>query len=57
MVSDYFGTIKPLLTNAEGGAFNNYHYLKLTAEMFPELIKTVEETYGWVIPEAYHERD
>jgi len=33
------------------------HYLKLTAEMFPELIKTVEETYGWVIPEAYHERD
>jgi len=31
------------------------HYLKLTAEMFPELVKTVEEVYGWVIPEAYHE--
>jgi len=23
--------------------------------MYPELIKTVEEKYGWVIPEAYHE--
>jgi len=32
-------------------------YLKLTAEMFPELVKTAEETYGWVIPEAYHEGD
>ena len=31
------------------------HYLKLTAEMFPDLLKTAEETYGWVIPEAYHE--
>ena len=31
------------------------HYLRLTAEMFPELVKTVEEAYGWVIPEAYHE--
>jgi len=31
------------------------HYLRLTAEMYPELIKTVEEKYGWVIPEAYHE--
>jgi integrase len=33
------------------------HYLKLTAEMFPQLVKTVEEAYGWVIPEAYHEGD
>ena len=33
------------------------HYLRLTAEMFPELIKTAEEAYGWVIPEAYHEGD
>jgi len=32
------------------------HYLRLTAEMFPELIKTAEEAYGWVIPEAYHDR-
>jgi len=31
------------------------HYLRLTAVMFPELIKTVEKEYGWVIPEAYHE--
>ena len=31
------------------------HYLKLTAEMFPELVKAAEEAYGWVIPEAYHE--
>jgi len=31
------------------------HYLRLTANMFPELLKTVEEAYGWVIPEAYHE--
>lgn len=31
------------------------HYLRLTAVMFPELIRTVEEEYGWVIPEAYHE--
>jgi len=33
------------------------HYLKLTAQMFPELVKTAEKTYGWVIPEAYHEGD
>jgi len=31
------------------------HYLRLTASMFPELIRTVENEYGWVIPEAYHE--
>ncbi len=31
------------------------HYLRLTAAMFPELVKTAEEAYGWVIPEAYHE--
>ena len=31
------------------------HYLRLTAAMFPELIRTVEKKYGWVIPEAYHE--
>jgi len=31
------------------------HYLRLTAVMFPELIRTVEREYGWVIPEAYHE--
>ena len=30
------------------------HYLRLTATMFPELIKTVEKEFGWVIPEAYH---
>jgi integrase len=31
------------------------HYLRLTTVMFPELIRTVEKKYGWVIPEAYHE--
>ena len=31
------------------------HYLRLTVVMFPELIRTVENEYGWVIPEAYHE--
>lgn len=31
------------------------HYLRLTAVMFPQLVKTVEREYGWVIPEAYHE--
>jgi len=31
------------------------HYLRLTATMFPHLIRTVEEEYGWIIPEAYHE--
>ena len=30
------------------------HYLRLTTTMFPELIKTVENEFGWVIPEAYH---
>ena len=30
------------------------HYLRLTTQMYPDLIKSVEETYGWVIPEAYH---
>ena len=30
------------------------HYLRLTAGMFPELVRTVEQQYGWVIPEAYH---
>jgi len=33
------------------------HYLRLTAVMFPELIRTVEKEYGWIIPEAYHECD
>jgi len=31
------------------------HYLRLTTTMFPELVQTVENKYGWVIPEAYHE--
>lgn len=31
------------------------HYLRLTAVMFPELIKTVEQEHGWIIPEANHE--
>lgn len=31
------------------------HYLRLTASMFPQLVKTVEQEYGWVIPEPYHE--
>lgn len=31
------------------------HYLRLTTAMFPELIRTVEKKYGWVIPGAYHE--
>jgi integrase len=31
------------------------HYLRLTTVMFPELIHAVENEYGWVIPEAYHE--
>lgn len=31
------------------------HYLRLTAVMFPELIRNVEKEYGWIIPEAYHE--
>ena len=31
------------------------HYLRLTATMFPNLIRTVEQEYGWVIPEAYRE--
>ncbi|MBW1677695.1 MAG: tyrosine-type recombinase/integrase [Deltaproteobacteria bacterium] len=31
------------------------HYLRLTAVMFPELIRIVEKEYGWIIPEAYHE--
>lgn len=39
------------------GLKGTQHYLKLTAEMFPELVKTVEEKYGWVVPEAYHERN
>ena len=30
------------------------HYLRLTAGMFPELVRKVEKQYGWVIPEAYH---
>jgi len=30
------------------------HYLRLTATMFPDLIKTVEKEYGWVIPEAHY---
>jgi integrase len=31
------------------------HYLRLTAEMYPELLKVVEEKYGWVIPEVCRE--
>lgn len=33
------------------------HYVKLTSDMFPELIKTAEESFGWIIPEVYHEGD
>lgn len=33
------------------------HYVKLTSDMFPELIKIAGDCFGWVIPEAYHERD
>jgi len=33
------------------------HYVKLTSDMFPELIKTTEENFGWIIPEVYHEGD
>lgn len=29
-------------------------YLRLTATMFPDLIRTAEKSYGWVIPEAHH---
>jgi len=31
------------------------HYLRLTVTMFPELVRTVEKKYGWIIPEVYHE--
>jgi integrase len=31
------------------------HYLRLTATMFPELVQTVENKYGWIIPEVCHE--
>jgi integrase len=30
------------------------HYLRLTATMFPHLVSTVGEEFGWVIPEASH---
>jgi integrase/recombinase XerD len=30
------------------------HYLRLTTQMYPDLIKSVEEKYGWIIPGAYH---
>jgi integrase len=33
------------------------HYVRLTSDMFLELIKTAEENFGWIIPEAYHEKD
>lgn len=31
------------------------HYLRLTSDMFSELIKTTEKSFDWVIPEGYHE--
>ncbi len=36
------------------GLKGSQHYLRLTAAMFPHLIRTVEKEYGWVISEAYH---
>ncbi len=33
------------------------HYLRLTAVMFPELIRMVEKEHGWIIPEAHYESD
>jgi integrase/recombinase XerD len=33
------------------------YYVKLTSDMFPELIKVAEDKFGWVIPEAHYERD
>jgi integrase/recombinase XerD len=33
------------------------HYLKLTSDMFPEVIKKAEESFGWIIPEVYRGKD
>jgi integrase len=39
------------------GLKGTQHYLRLTADMFPNLVKTVEQKYGWVIPEVCNERN
>jgi len=33
------------------------HYLKLTSDMFPDLIKSTEDSFDWIIPEVDRERD
>jgi len=50
-------TVLPYLAIYMGheGLKASQHYLRLTATMFPELLQTVEQKYGWIIPEGYHE--
>jgi integrase/recombinase XerD len=31
------------------------HYLKLTIDMFPQIVEMTEKEFGWVIPEAYYD--
>ncbi|HDG98283.1 MAG TPA: integrase [Desulfobacterales bacterium] len=36
------------------GLENTQHYLRLTAELYPEIVATIDEKFGWLLPEEDH---
>ncbi len=34
------------------GIRGTQHYLRLTAELYPDIVKSVEEKFAWVVPEV-----
>jgi integrase len=39
------------------GVRSTQYYLRLTAELYPEIISCLNTTYAWIIPEVSHEKD
>jgi len=39
------------------GARSTQYYLRLTAELYPDIIARLDDAYGWMIPEVPYERD
>jgi integrase/recombinase XerD len=39
------------------GARSTQYYLRLTAELYPDIISRLDDAYGWMIPEVPYERN
>jgi len=39
------------------GARSTQYYLRLTAELYPDIIARLDDAYGWMIPEVPYERN